>query len=417
MQLGVFEDRAVENFHPIADTRPAYMLLLGTTTLLTKIVSLLQPVEELHLFTRPELAELLSERVAMAKVNIVDEVDGPILLVNGLLIPDKVLVRKLRVLRVGQCVVKDGRMVAAHLHPHKAAEYVGDLATHRLPNLSYETLEYTSARLITYPWELIEMNAEMILNEFAYSESAGMIDSGVRVYGDARRLYVGEKSEVEFGSVIDVRNGPVHIGRQTVVRPFSRLEGPLWIGDNCIVDSCILKGGTSLGDWCRVGGEVEASVFQGFSNKRHTGYLGHSYVGEWVNIGAGTNVSNLKNTYGTHRMRLAVGRVDTGRTFLGCFLGDHVKTGIGTNIISAKRIGVSSHVYGYVKGDVPSFTAYSDGRMVEIDLNSALRTAKRMMTRRGVEMTISYARILQRIFEITSAERHAAGVSRGEFRP
>jgi UDP-N-acetylglucosamine diphosphorylase/glucosamine-1-phosphate N-acetyltransferase len=415
LQLAVFEDEFHVNFQPLTLTRPAYMLICGTRTILENILDYLRPEGRIHLFTRPYLAETVAEKLSSFTVNMPDRIDDEVLLVNGLLLPDPQLMERISTLERDAGLVRDGRVLAARLS-HQSIQNIIVSDTKSIIKKCAKTVKASNGRILKHPWELIDVSPGLISLGRVGSGVLGDVDQSVRIYGDQGGLYVAEDAVVEYGSVLDTRSGPIHIGAGTVVKPFSRIEGPVWIGENCVIESCILKGGTTLGDWCRVGGEVESSIFQGYTNKRHLGYVGHSYLGEWVNIGAGTNVSNLKNTYGTHRMIIGGERIDTGRMFLGCFLADHVKTGIGTLIMGAKRVGVSSHVYGDVMEDVPSYTAYSRSGRAEIQLDSAINTARRMMARRSVVMTPAYERMMRTLYELTRDERMGAGVSSGSFR-
>ncbi|MEM2217715.1 MAG: hypothetical protein QW731_04995, partial [Thermofilaceae archaeon] len=148
----------------------------------------------------------------------------------------------------------------------------------------------------------------------------------------------------------------------------------------------------------------------------HDGFIGHAYVGEWVNLGALTTNSDLKNTYGTVRVNTVRGREDTCRMKVGAFIGDMAKTSIGTFIYTGKRIGVASHSHGLVVEDVPSFTIYAKQfgcELLELELESAIRTQKRMMARRGIPMSEAMERLIRDVFRITVEERQKAGVKQG----
>ena len=182
--------------------------------------------------------------------------------------------------------------------------------------------------------------------------------------------------------VIDDSKGPVYIGRGTIVHPFTLLRGPLYIGENC-----------------RIAGEVSSSIIMSHTNKAHYGFIGDSYICSWVNLGAGTTNSNLKNNYGT----VKVGGVDTGRQFVGCFIADHTAVAIGTMIYTGCVIGVSANVFGshYVSKEVSSFS-WGESGIAEIEKVKA--AAKAMMARRSVEFSPSYGRLLEKIYEITQKE-------------
>src|SRR4029079_4550999 len=148
------------------------------------------------------------------------------------------------------------------------------------------------------------------------------------------------------------------------VEPFSFIQGPAAIGAGALIASARIRGETTIGPVCRVGGEVEARVLQGYSNKHHDGFLGHSYLGEWVNIGAMTTNSDLKNTYGTIRVVLeGFGQVDSGILKLGCFLADHVKLGIGLHLNGGAVIGTGSNIFGvpFAPTTLPSFSLGGGG--------------------------------------------------------
>ena len=169
-----------------------------------------------------------------------------------------------------------------------------------------------------------------------------------------------------------------------------------------------------MGADCRIGGEVDNSIVYPHSNKAHFGYLGHSIVGEWVNVGAGSATSDLKNTYGTVRVRRGSGRVDSGMQKLGPMIGDMAKISIGCMIFGGRSVGVGAQCSGLVDLDVPDFTRY-DGyrqRTSVVKLPSATRTLGRMMSRRGVSMTETQRALVERLYAKKGRAAHATGLAR-----
>jgi hypothetical protein len=167
-----------------------------------------------------------------------------------------------------------------------------------------------------------------------------------------------------------------------------------------------------------VGGELEETIVQGYTNKYHLGFLGHAYVGEWVNLGAATTNSDLKNTYGNVQVMAGGKRVDTGSTKVGCFIGDHVKASIGTQIYTGKTLGVGSHVHGFVTDDVPSFTIWAKSlgaKPTELEFQSIIKTQERVLSRRGVKQTKEDVELLKNLFKLTAGERKKAGVAKRKF--
>ena len=211
------------------------------------------------------------------------------------------------------------------------------------------------------------------------------LPDGTIVLGPRERIAV-RGAVVEPGVVFDVRKGAVVLDRGAEVRSGTRIEGPCWIGAESRIVGGFIRG-SAIGPACVVRGEVSASVFQGYANKAHDGFVGHSVIGQWANLGAGTTTSNLKNTYGPVRLDVAGERIETGRTFLGSFVGDHAKTAIGTMLSTGTVVGAGANVLGGapVPRYVAPFTWGAAGeRMTEAGF---LRIAGRVMPRRGVELT------------------------------
>lgn len=213
----------------------------------------------------------------------------------------------------------------------------------------------------------------------------GTTPDGAIIIGDSRNV-VSRGASVEPGVVFDARNGPIVLERGAEVRSGSRLEGPCWIASGARVVGGFIRTSV-IGPMCVVRGEVAGTVFNGYANKAHDGFVGHSVIGHWVNLGAGTTTSNLKNTYGPVRLAVGDDRIETGRTFLGSLIGDHAKTAIGTLLATGTVIGAGANVFGpgAVPKYVPPFAWGGNGaRMAE---DAFLRVAGRVMPRRDVELT------------------------------
>ena len=197
------------------------------------------------------------------------------------------------------------------------------------------------------------------------------------------------------------------------IEPFSFIQGPAWIGPGSLIASARIRGETSIGPVCRIGGEVEASIVQGYSNKHHDGFLGHSYLGEWVNIGAMTTNSDLKNTYGTIRMVIeGFGQIDSGILKLGCFLADHVKLGIGVHLNGGAVIGTGSNIFGvhFAPKTIPPFT-WGGEVFREYRIQSMIDVARKVMARRKVSMSVEQEEVLRAVFAMTRGDR--AGLDDG----
>jgi UDP-N-acetylglucosamine diphosphorylase/glucosamine-1-phosphate N-acetyltransferase len=318
-------------------------------------------------------------------VNEPDAIDDETLLINGALVIDgktKQLIKKKLVKNT--LMMQKERIALAHLSKDLARNLGKELCK-PLTNLTLKkllknckTLEASDLPLLSYPWDFVNKNAESIKEDYAAlekKESEGTIDSRVAVYGKQENVYVGKGAFVEAYVTLDARDGPIFIGNETMVHTGSRITGPTYIGNKTIIPSGLIREGCSIGPVCRVGGELEETIIQGYTNKYHTGFIGHAYVGEWVNMGAATTNSDLKNTYGTVQVTTRGKTTDTGQTKMGCFIGDHAKTSIGTQIYTGKKIGVASQVHGFITKDVPSFTIWPESlgsKPVELYLQSAI---------------------------------------------
>src|SRR5205085_4411115 len=184
---------------------------------------------------------------------------------------------------------------------------------------------------------------------------------------------------------------------------FSRLEGPCYIGSGTQVQGAKIRAGTTLGPQCRVGGEVEASIIHAHTNKYHEGFLGHSYVGEWVNLGAGTHNSDWRNDYGEVTVTAGGRPIATGLTKVGCFVGDHSKTGLGTLLNTGTNVGAFCNLLpagSLLPRYFPSFTSWWNGSVRENDdLQILLATARQVMTRRGYTLTPGHEKLYQHLLD------------------
>ncbi|HBH46440.1 MAG: hypothetical protein A2445_03125 [Candidatus Jacksonbacteria bacterium RIFOXYC2_FULL_44_29] len=255
-----------------------------------------------------------------------------------------------------------------------------------------------------YPWELIAWHSLRILKNLQFKiKSYG---AKLKVKKDEKDVYIGKEVVVDKFVVFNTVAGPIVIDDNVTIEPFVYIQGPCYIGQNCTIKAhAQIRGGTSIGHDCKIGGEVVATIVQPYTNKAHYGFLGHSYVGSWVNLGAGTTTSNLKNTYGTVRVDYQGQRIDTGMQFLGCVIGDYAKSAINTSIYTGKIIGVNVQIFGEVTENVDSFVMQTTKGKEEFELASALRAQERMFARRGLKPSDQDVELLKQVFEKTRGER------------
>ncbi len=279
------------------------------------------------------------------------------------------------------------------------AKFNENSLTNFLQRQEYEFLE-DKFPLINYPFDIIRYN------KLYFKENIKHLMRNYKKFSEG--VFVGKNVKIHPTACLDTEEGEIIIDDGTYIAPFVYLRGPLYIGRNCrIIERTSIKDMSHIGHNCKVGGEVECTIMEPYSNKQHHGFLGHSWVGSWVNMGAGTSSSDLKNTYGEVTIEYQGKKIPTGMQFLGCIIGDYSKTAINTSIFTGKIIGVASYVYGFVTTNVPSFCNYARtfGQITEHYLSSAVRTQKRMFARRNVKQTRMHIKLLEDIYEITRDER------------
>jgi UDP-N-acetylglucosamine diphosphorylase/glucosamine-1-phosphate N-acetyltransferase len=409
------------NFHPITLTRPAFDLILGTRTLIDGILGEAKP-EYYSLLVSEYLSPITTKRHKNADVNP-QKIEGDVILINSLIRPD--------LPELNSLLKKDGRFVAfsgnnlviARVSSKLAKEVLippGSVAkdfSNKFKGYANE-LTLSEDSLIRYPWQLIELNDQAIKRQLSPSKITLDMGRNVMVSGPKSGLILEEDVKIDDHTFFDTSEGPIHVGSGSRILPFTRIKGPVYIGRNSLILSAIIGEGTTIGDFVKVGGEVDRTIFAGYSNKAHEGFIGHSYIGEWVNLGAMTTNSDLKDTYGTVKVSVRGKRVDSERIKVGSFIADNVKTSIGACIYTGKKLGVASYVHGYVLDDVPSFTIYSKSmgyRSFEVGIESAIETQRRMMERRNVQQSKEDKDLLMEIFRMTQEERYRMGVIKGTF--
>ena len=268
---------------------------------------------------------------------------------------------------------------------------------------------------IARPWDLVAKNADHLARDFDALGKPSVSNrqlASLALVGPSDRLAIHESARIDPYTVFDTTVGPITVGAGAWVQPFTRVEGPCHVGAQTQLFRANLRGGTTIGPNCRVGGEVEASIIHGHSNKYHEGFLGHAYVGEWVNLGAITSNSDLRNDYGEVSVPLQGDPIATGQTKVGCFVGDHTRTGLGSMLNTGTSIGVMCNVLPagiLLPKHVPSFSAIWFGRVAPgFPIDQLFATARTVMGRRGQTFTAVDEQLYLDLFEQTRLERERA---------
>jgi UDP-N-acetylglucosamine diphosphorylase/glucosamine-1-phosphate N-acetyltransferase len=406
------------NFYPLSLSRPLWELRCGFTSLGEKLVRKVG-VSDIAYFVADYMANSYRAKVNRP-VNAASVLDGDDLLI----VDPRVKADSFDVAAKGPSEVgldEQGAVAYARVGKDDVSklptEDIGEFITAAKANLP--TVKFTG-RMWQYIWDLVLANAEQITADFAAAGRSGIegtVEQPSVIRGNMKDVFIGRDVTVHPMVVIDAENGPVYIDGGAEIHPFSRIEGPCYIGEESILLGAKCREGNSIGPVCRIGGEVEESIIHGHSNKYHDGFLGHAYVGEWVNLGALTTNSDLKNDYSSVSVMLDGRRpISTGSAKVGAFIGDHVKTSIGTLLNSGSYVGAMALIMATGKPlpkFIPSFAWFVEGVVTKgFGKERLYETAKVAMSRRQCRWSEAEQDMWDAVFEMTAPMRNEA-IKRG----
>lgn len=384
MNIILFDDQYTDNLLPFTYTRPVCEMRVGILTIKEKWEKLLSSEDNrISHLTRDYLKE------KFACNNSQDSY-----FINGALFPTSELLSSIKKLEIGKGLISGNKFIAVrsdnfNINNDSSIEFVG-----------YDG----EADFLNYPWEVFVKNERELTNDFEFltkGRKSQLLSSTNQVIG-MQNIFLEEGAKVEC-SIINASTGPVYIGKNAEVMEGCMIRGPFALNESAVLKmGAKIYGATTIGQGCKVGGEVSNSVFIANSNKAHDGFLGNSVIGEWCNLGADTNTSNLKNNYSnvkawSYRERKMI---DTGLLFCGLMMGDHSKCGINTMFNTGTVVGVSANIFGAAFPDkfVPSFTWGGTADSAKFLLEKATSLAKIVMQRRGIQMTSADSNILTEVF-------------------
>ncbi len=412
MRILFFEDSLTENLNPVALLRPVFELICGRDSLRRRIQRWF-PTAEFGAWVRSWLADAYSEQQPEFFVNDSAWLKrGPVLLINGRWLPERRLTPLDFVSH--QAGFIDGQLAWLLCEGEELHELLqGDVHTSLTHFASTQRIVDTNGQFVKYPWDLVNQNSSQLIRDFTdEGVSHRPVLEHVQILGDPSDVYISSQATLDPYVVIDTRSGPVSIDRDVQVQSFTRIEGPCHVGRGSQIFRALIRKGTTIGENCRVGGEVEESILHAFVNKYHEGFLGHSYVCPWVNIGAMSSTSDLKNDYSTVKVPLQGHLIDSGITKVGSFIGDHSKIAIDSMFNTGSSIGIVSMVLPggrLLPRHVPSFCSVMWGDLsLQWPLETAIETARVVMNRRGQLLTPNAERLLRIVFERTESERQTA---------
>ena len=402
------------HFDPLALSRPIFELRCGMTTLGEKLVSRLGATD-VACFVPPYMANVYRNQTAWP-VNDASKLAGADLLI----VAAHVKAAALNVQAAGPsriAVDADGEVLFAWI----ARPDLARLDTQSLDALLASAKQTLPAAgepvpVWNYTWDLVLANPKQLVEDFQAAGRGGIegkVEEPSALRGSRANVYIAPGVLVHPMVVIDAEHGPVFIDEGAEIHPFTRIEGPCYIGPKSILLGAKCREGMSIGPMCRIGGEVEESIIQGYSNKYHDGFLGHAYVGQWVNLGALTTNSDLKNDYSNVSVVLdGHTPIDTGSTKVGSLIGDHTKTSIGTLLNTGAYVGAMTLIAATGKPlpkFIPSFAWFLEGVVTKgFGKRKLYETAAKAMPRRGGRWTEADEAMWDEIFKITAPPRDEA---------
>lgn len=318
----------------------------------------------------------------------------------GNMLPSPSLVDTIQKLKEDEALVCQNQLIAGFYDKDEPFELSGRKA-----------IQVEEIYQVVYPWDIFRLNGSEIKHDFALltngRRSQTLSDPYTKTYGD--QIFIEESARVK-AAILNAENGPIYIGKESEIQEGALIRGPFALCEHSVVNmGAKIKGDTTIGPHSKVGGEVSNSVIFGYSNKGHEGFLGNSVIGEWCNLGADTNNSNLKNNYANVKMWdfESGGFKDTGLQFCGLIMGDHSKSGINTMFNTGTTIGVSANIFGdgFPRTIIPSFAWGGSSGFTTYQTRKAFETAELVMKRRNKALTEADKAVLSHIFDITAENR------------
>jgi len=403
LQYSFFEDRYMENFHPLTLTRPVYDLRVGILTLAEKWKYALDLPDNSEL-GGPVRQHLLG----VFKIPTVNKEHDAVLWINPRFIPNVHLIEQIKQLEISQGLLCEDSLIAALIpvEEHKKWSKSGiDLKA-----ISTTETNSNENTVLENVWELFQFNGDEIKNDLILSKKIAYGEEKIfpnTLFVKPENIYIDEGAVIEPGAMLVADKGPIYIGKNAHVMANSVVRGPSAIGEKSVVKmGAKIYEDTTIGPVCKVGGEISNVIFHSYSNKAHDGYAGNSVFGQWVNLGADTNTSNLKNNYSTVKVtEWRSGKmVDTGQQFIGTIMGDHSKTGINSMLNTGTLCGVCCNLFsdGYPAKYIPSFSWVSGHDIVPYHFEKAIEAMEKMMERRSIKLTPAYKKMMKALFDSTS---------------
>ncbi len=397
-----FEDQYLENFHPLTLTRPVYDLRVGIFTLGEKWMHALEtPEQPIRGVLRKHLSGVFEEFHSSDKY-------VSVLWLNPRFVPTKKLADQVKKLKTGEGLISDSQLIAANVTHTIHQKWIEQEIV--FDDIDTQKLNGDDITVLKNSWELFQINGSQIIHDISLLGKKSVQDTSKYPHSqliNSDNIYIEEGAVIEPGAMLFAEKGPVYVGKNAHIMANSVVRGPSAICEKSVVKmGAKIYEDTTIGPVCKVGGEIANVIFHSYSNKSHDGFSGNSVFGQWCNLGADTNTSNLKNNYSTVKVVEWKTKklYDTGQQFIGTIMGDHSKTGINSMLNTGTICGVCCNLFSddYPPKFVPSFSWVSGKNIVPYHFDKAIEAMERMMKRRSVPLTPAYHRMMKNLFQSTS---------------
>lgn len=393
MNYILFDDKSWDNLLPLTFTKPTCEIRAGIITLKEKWEKSLNV--KLSYLTK----EYLQKKYIL-------NIDDDNILINGSIISDINIIKHIQNLNINEALIKDNKILAVRLGKKDVTIFdYKNTDKYSIKNYEDDVVK------ITWPWDIFRLNEKIIKSDFELltkGRVSALLSKTNNVIG-IENIFIEEGAKIEFAT-LNANTGPIYIGKDAEIMENSVIRGPFALCDHSVVKMAAkIYGPTTVGPHSKVGGEINNSVIFGYSNKAHDGFLGNSVIGEWCNLGADTNNSNLKNNYTEVRLWNYESQrfIKTGLQFCGLIMGDHSKCAINTMFNTGTVVGVNANIFGegFPRNFIPSFSWGGAHGFTVYGIDKAFEVAEIVMERRGIKINQIEKDILKQIFERTSKYR------------
>ncbi|MBP9758649.1 hypothetical protein KBD45_03065 [Candidatus Dojkabacteria bacterium] len=401
MSVVLFEDEKFENLLPLVYLRTVSQLRCGGVTLTEKVEKYFD--DDIYVFTRKYLYDFNVKTRKGLRQLVGKE---PTLFLNARVIVHKEHKDLLENIKPNQAIIEGDNVLAFRIDMEKAFDYFcekGFLESGKILK-DFELVDNNNQLIyFNYAWDLLDHNAEEIQYDFDHFLGKTGIEGDVyepEKLINPNNIFIGKGSTVMHNVVLDATKGPIWIDENVTIQPHSYICGPFYIGANSLIKSFSnIYNAVTVGHNCKVAGEIENTIIHNYTNNQHLGFMGHSYLGSWINIAAGASTSDLKNTYGKITVHLNGKEIKTNRQFLGSIIGDHSKIGTNTTLDSGTIIGVNSSLFQ--KDDPGKIVRSFAWGEKKYDFEKAVEVATNVMARRKIEFTERDRALLYEVYQLS----------------